>query len=87
MLQVCETIYGCERAAKLQAYIEGAMGQPCPCKQGLGCPMMPVDNLDETPVRLPLPRLRGEVGRVRVTGAAALAAYGVAAMKVTSAVL
>jgi hypothetical protein len=41
MLQVCETIYGRERAAKLQAYIEDATGEPCPCKRGISCLLMP----------------------------------------------
>lgn len=41
MLQVCEVIYGCKRGAELSAFLEAAMGQPCPCKQGLPCPLMP----------------------------------------------
>lgn len=41
MMQVCEAIYGRERAAEVQAFLEGALGRPCPCKQGQVCPLMP----------------------------------------------
>lgn len=41
MMQTCEVIYGCERAAQVQAFLEGAMGEPCPCKRDLPCPLMP----------------------------------------------
>lgn len=38
---VCEVIYGCERGAQLSAFLESAMGQPCPCKAGQPCPLLP----------------------------------------------
>lgn len=41
MLQVCETIYGCERGAEISAFLETAMGHACPCKAGSPCPLMP----------------------------------------------
>lgn len=43
MLQVCEVIYGCKRGGQMMALLEGAMGRPCPCKQGAPCPLMPLD--------------------------------------------
>lgn len=46
MMQVCEVIYGCERAAEVQAYLELAMGHPCPCRQDQPCPLMPRAALD-----------------------------------------
>lgn len=50
MLEVCKTIYGNERGAALQSYLEGATGQPCPCRQGQICPLMPRqrEGLDDT---------------------------------------
>lgn len=49
MLQICEVIFGCQRAAELSAFLEGAMGEPCPCKQGRTCPLLPVND-DVVPV-------------------------------------
>lgn len=40
MLLTCEVIYGQERGRQLRACIEGATGQPCPCRQGQACPLM-----------------------------------------------
>ena len=40
-MQVCEVIYGSERGTQVQTFLEGAMGQPCPCRQGQPCPLMP----------------------------------------------
>lgn len=45
-MQVCEVIYGCERGAALQSFLESAMGQACPCKQGNPCPLMPKQRVD-----------------------------------------
>lgn len=58
-MQVCEVIYGCERAAKLQAFLEGAMGQPCPCRQDQPCPLMPRqrDSAELEPLPDPLHRV------------------------------
>lgn len=38
---VCETIYGRERGLELVAVVERCTGGPCPCKQGMACPLMP----------------------------------------------
>lgn len=53
IMQVCEVIYGCERGRAMVALLETATGQPCPCKQGIPCPLMPRD----VAVTLPAPRL------------------------------
>jgi hypothetical protein len=44
-MQVCEVIYGCERGRAMVALLETATGQPCPCKQGIPCPLMPSGSL------------------------------------------
>lgn len=54
MLQVCETIYGCERGAALQSFLESAMGHACPCKAGNPCPLMPPAPRDATEVVEPV---------------------------------
>lgn len=41
MIKVCDVIYGHKRGAEICAFLEAAMGQPCPCKQGTPCPLMP----------------------------------------------
>lgn len=41
MLLTCQTIYGKERGAQLVAFLEQSTGEPCPCKQGQPCPLMP----------------------------------------------
>jgi hypothetical protein len=42
VIEVCKAIYGIERGAQVQAFLEGAMNEPCPCRQGRVCPLMPV---------------------------------------------
>ena len=39
----CEVLFGegDERATAMQELIEGATGQPCPCKQDRSCPLIP----------------------------------------------
>lgn len=57
-MHTCEAIYGAKRGAQINAVLELAIGQPCPCKQGNPCPLMPRDEVDETPtVMLPAPRV------------------------------
>lgn len=43
---VCETIYGRARGAQLVELVERCTGEPCPCKQGLACPLMPSDSVE-----------------------------------------
>jgi hypothetical protein len=50
---VCEAIYGCKRGSEIAAFLMQAMGQPCPCKRDLPCPLLPKD---EEVVDLPTPR-------------------------------
>jgi hypothetical protein len=37
----CEALMPTARAVALQGLIEEQTGQPCPCKQGHACPLMP----------------------------------------------
>jgi hypothetical protein len=37
----CEELFGEDIGRRIQGFVEGAVGGPCPCKQGLGCPMVP----------------------------------------------
>ena len=37
----CEILFGVERGAEVRAVFEEAMGQQCPCTNGLACPLMP----------------------------------------------
>lgn len=46
MLPTCQAIYGIERGAEVQAFLELATGQPCPCRQGHSCPLMPSDSVE-----------------------------------------
>jgi hypothetical protein len=50
----CEILFTVERAAAVRELIEGAMGELCPCKQGRGCPLIPVIIVDP-PEREQLP--------------------------------
>jgi hypothetical protein len=88
MLLTCQAVYGVERGDELSAFIEQVTGEPCPCRQGRACPMMPADEAAPEPVALPTPRtIRGEVGALRPLAAVALAAYGIPAAKAAAAVL
>lgn len=42
-MRVCEVIFGRERGEELRAYLEEALGEPCPCSQGRRCPLAPPD--------------------------------------------
>lgn len=55
-MHTCEVIYGSARGAQINAVLELAIGQPCPCKQGSPCPLMPRDEVVALPVALPAPR-------------------------------
>lgn len=46
---VCEAIYGCKRGGELAAFLAQAMGQPCPCKRDLPCPLLPKDEEVDVP--------------------------------------
>ena len=37
----CERLFGQERAEKISAHIEMLFEEPCPCKRGLACPLVP----------------------------------------------
>lgn len=37
----CEVLFGKVVGAQAQAMIEAATGGPCPCVQGLRCPLLP----------------------------------------------
>lgn len=37
----CEILFTEDRAEAVQELIEGATGEPCPCKQGKVCPLLP----------------------------------------------
>lgn len=39
----CEVIWDLATADKMQELIEGATGQPCPCKRGQRCMVIPDD--------------------------------------------
>lgn len=41
MSLTCQAIYGKERGGQMVALIEEATAEPCPCKQGSPCPLMP----------------------------------------------
>jgi hypothetical protein len=49
----CEILFEREQAQAMQDLIEGATGKPCPCKNGVACPLLP-----KTGVVLPLPQIR-----------------------------
>lgn len=38
----CEVMMPTGRAVALQEFIEEQTGQPCPCKQGEPCPLLPL---------------------------------------------
>ena len=38
----CETLMATDVALALQKRIEDTTGAPCPCKQGLACPLLPL---------------------------------------------
>lgn len=54
MIQVCQAIYGNERGAALQSFLEKATGEPCPCAQGRVCPLMPPAPRDSAEVVAPV---------------------------------
>jgi hypothetical protein len=39
----CEVLFGDDIAVRVQGFIEGALGGPCPCKVGQSCPMLPTE--------------------------------------------
>lgn len=39
----CEVMWGDDRAVKVQALVEESLGDLCPCKRGLVCPVLPRD--------------------------------------------
>ena len=46
----CVTLFGRERGADVNRMIEEATGEPCPCKQGGRCPLLP--RPDDPPQRI-----------------------------------
>lgn len=50
----CAILFGDRKARAMQELIEGATGEPCPCRVGLGCPLLAMqwrdDTLDESKV-------------------------------------
>lgn len=41
----CEALLGPDQAARVQATVERASGQPCPCRRGVVCPLIPAEGL------------------------------------------
>lgn len=54
VLLTCQAMYGIERGDRIIAVLEEATGEPCPCKQGVVCPLMPADSVELEPVTHPL---------------------------------
>lgn len=49
----CEWLFGEKRGGEIQTLVESSTGEPCPCKQGLGCPLgdsMPAPAPEERPL-------------------------------------
>lgn len=38
----CQRLFGIERGGELMTKVEEAIGEPCFCKRGLPCPLVPV---------------------------------------------
>ena len=36
----CDVLFGPEKAARIQERVEDALGDLCPCKRGLPCPLL-----------------------------------------------
>lgn len=82
MLLTCHTIFGVQRGDELLELIEETTGQPCPCRRGQPCPLMP----NTAVVEPPAPR-RSEAGSLRAIVALALAGCGLAATKAAALLL
>lgn len=48
----CQALFGIERGAQIQALIEAATAEPCPCAQGRTCPLMRLPKADSPPPQL-----------------------------------
>lgn len=55
MLLTCQAIFGEERGAELSAFLERATGEPCPCRQGRVCPLLPANVVEPPCPRHPNP--------------------------------
>ena len=53
-MRMCEVIWNMEKADRVQKMVESASGLPCPCAQGLVCPLMPADVVLPPPLKLPV---------------------------------
>lgn len=40
-MRLCEVIWDVEKSDRIQAMVESASGQACPCVRGLECPLIP----------------------------------------------
>lgn len=45
----CQALFGMSRGAQIQQAIEEDTGQPCPCRRGLVCPLVPSAELEPLP--------------------------------------
>lgn len=50
----CEILFDREQAAAMQELIERKTGDPCPCKQGKACPLLPAGEV----VTVGVPKMR-----------------------------
>lgn len=41
----CEVLFDEDEAKRMQELVETALGRPCPCKTGRGCPLLPEDKV------------------------------------------
>lgn len=46
-LYPCQALFGIARGSQIIAAVEADTGAPCPCRQGLACPLMPADRSAE----------------------------------------
>ena len=46
----CEIVMPEEMAAQVQRTVEAATGEPCPCKQGLACPLLSGELFERVPL-------------------------------------
>lgn len=55
-MRACEAIYGGQHADNIERLVSLATGSPCPCKQGLTCPL--TDEEGFSPLALVVPKQR-----------------------------
>lgn len=45
----CQAMFGLERGTQIQALVEAATGEDCPCIQGRVCPLIRLPRLEVVP--------------------------------------